>query len=193
MGGDGTRVPHALSFQEFHFTSKFVAITDLPQVRIHIIMIQNANQGSSAAPAPAQQESETDGGAERTRSKVKVSLGDQLREGSRELLTTGKQQLVGRIGVYESAVLDASSRLRDEEHRVLAQQLESAADSVGRARQYLGDHSTEELVDEVGEFCRRHPAACFAGAFLAGLAAARIIKASTPRRENAEGDPEEND
>lgn len=150
----------------------------------------DSNEASSSAHSPRQESDSADPSQSDTEHP---RLGDQLREGGRELLESGKQRLVGNIAVYESAVLDASSRLREEQHPVLARQLESAADSVGRVKHYLGERSNEELLGEAGEFCRRHPAACFAGAFLAGLTAARFFKAGTPRTDDAEGDVAEYD
>ncbi|MGK0189731.1 MAG: hypothetical protein ACI9R3_005548 [Verrucomicrobiales bacterium] len=140
-------------------------------------MTQNTEQDSNEAPSAAQSENAH---GDRSREQ-KPSLRDQLREGGSELLDSGKQRLVGRIGCYESAFLDASSKLSAEDHVVLARQLESAADSVGGVRQYLGERSPEELLEEASDFCKRHPAACFTGAFVAGLAAARFLKASAPK------------
>ena len=122
-----------------------------------------------------------EGAGESPRGPDKPPLAEQLREGGHALLESAKQRLVGTIAVYESAILDATSKLRQQDHPVLAERLKTAADSVGNVKHYLGERSDEQLLDEASEFCRRHPGACFAGAFLAGLAAARFFKARTPQ------------
>jgi len=147
-------------------------------------MKEDANQTTNGAPAS---EPDERGGGEGARShgrSVKPALGDQLREGGSELLASGKQRLAQRIGVYESVVLDVSSKLRTDDHSMLAGQLESAADSVGNVKQYIDERSPEALLEDAGDLCRKHPAICFAGAFLAGLAGARFFKATTPQVES---------
>jgi len=108
------------------------------------------------------------------------SLGGRLRAGGRELLADEKRRLVQRIGGYRSAVLEAGSALRSEDHPVLARQLDTAAASVGDLQQYLGERTPAELLDEAGHLFRKHPALGYTGAFLTGLGIARFLKARPP-------------
>ena len=71
------------------------------------------NTTSDSSPAPGSVPLDSEGADESPRSPGKPPLADQLREGGHEFLESAKQRLVGNIAVYESAILDATSKLRE--------------------------------------------------------------------------------
>lgn len=140
-------------------------------------MTQNNEQGSAEAGEAGEAATSS---REEHRDAAGSSLVKELRQGGREFLAFGKQRLVGKIGGCEAAVLEVSSKLRTEGQEMLARRLGNAAACMGGVRRHVDGRTAGELLEEAGGLCRRHPAACFAGAFLAGLAAARFLKASAP-------------
>lgn len=100
-----------------------------------------------------------------------------------------KVHLAEEIGVFSKAIRKASDKLHEEQHDSIASYVDVAAEQLDRCRQSLESKDINELVDDVQDFARRRPEMVYGGMFIAGLAAMRFLKASTPpRRDHARQD-----
>lgn len=110
-----------------------------------------------------------------------VEARDQAKTQGRELITERKNRLAGEFHRVSDAVRRASEELRREDDSgYLARYADGLADTTDRAANYLSSHDIEDFAAEAQKFTRRHPEIVFGGLFIAGLAVARILKASMP-------------
>jgi len=119
--------------------------------------------------------------AEMTKNRVKRTaqeLVERLRGGSRDKVEESKQAAGGHFSTAGVAVRDAVVRLRSDDQDFVAKPLSQLADSVGQFGLFLQSTSPEELAAKGAETVRRHPVASFGAVFLAGMAVARVIRAS---------------
>src|SRR6185436_13634778 len=83
-------------------------------------------------------------------------------------------------GVSES-IRHTAERFEQEHDPHIAHYTRLAADQIERAAAYVREHDLNQLRRDGEELARRHPAIFFGGMFVAGLAAARFLKASAER------------
>lgn len=115
------------------------------------------------------------------------SAAHEAREFGRTFLRSQKDNLAQRADEYADAARAASERLRSEEGNVLAGPAQRAAEGLERMSHYLRDKEPAEMIDDLESLARRRPEVVFGGLFIAGLAAARFLKASrrTPRQRRS--------
>jgi hypothetical protein len=107
------------------------------------------------------------------------SVSHQAKEASRTFIHNQQGALAERLSEYAEAARAASERLHgDEGNNMLAMPAERAADGLERMSNYLRDKEPADLMDDLERFARRRPEVVFGGLFVAGLAAARFLKAS---------------
>lgn len=83
------------------------------------------------------------------------------------------------LNAVSSAVNQVSQQLsQNDQTAPFAGVMGAAADQIQNVAGYLEHHNVQQIVDEVRDFARREPALFLGGAFLAGLLAARFLKAS---------------
>ena len=102
----------------------------------------------------------------------------QAREAGRTFIHNQQGMLAERLGEYAEAARAASERLQGDEGNRLAKPAERAAEGLERLSSYLRDKEPADLMDDLERFARRRPEVVFGGLFIAGLAAARFLKAS---------------
>lgn len=100
----------------------------------------------------------------------------------RHLLDEQKARVASELHAYSDAARRAASRLENESDTNLSHYLISAAERVDALSTHLHDSRISDLVDEVEEMARRRPEVFYGAMFVAGLAAARFVKASRRRR-----------
>lgn len=105
-------------------------------------------------------------------------LGQQSAEYSRTLAIEQKNRLAERIHELQQAAEAACQRLRSENHQALATRFEAVGNRLGDFSVYLKDSEPRDLVADAERLARRRPELVFGGMFVAGLAAARFLKAS---------------
>ncbi len=109
----------------------------------------------------------------------------QAQEAGRSFISGQKDTLAKKVDGYADAVRAVSERLQGEEGNVLAGPAGQAAEQLGRLSGYLREKEPADFLDDLEVLARRRPEVVFGGLFVAGLAAARFLKASR-RRSSAQ-------
>jgi len=112
--------------------------------------------------------------------KVKQALeqGQQVRERAHSAIDKQQSQLGERIRDV-SGVLRSGSRKLDDDNESVASLLNVASDQVDRLASYVDTASPRSVASDLHNFAHNRPAWVFGGAFLAGLALGRFLKASS--------------
>ena len=135
-------------------------------------MADNATQKASAAASEA---------GERVKEKAKEA-GDKVKEQGRTFLNEQKERVGSEIETYSAAARRAAERLESESDTNLSSYVSSAADQLDRLATRVQERDLGELIDDVEEMARRRPEVFYGGMFVAGLVAARFLKASKEKR-----------
>ena len=136
--------------------------------------MQDAGQAQEKAKEVAGQAQEkVQGAAQQAKGRVR----DQVDERS----TQAGQQ----IGTVAQDVRSVAEELRSKGKDKPAQYAEQAAERVQSAGQWLEQKNGDEILRDVEDFARRKPWAVAAGGLLLGLAASRMLKASSTERYRA--------
>jgi hypothetical protein len=115
-----------------------------------------------------------------TKEDVRSVAQDVQRE-ARTAVEQKREDVARRVGSVAAVLRDAATRL-EQEQTGLDQLAATAADGLDRASRYLREREPREMRRDAETLARRHPELVLGGAFLAGLAVARLLK-STPRPE----------
>jgi len=123
---------------------------------------------------------------------------DKTLERGREFAEQRKSVIAKEVGIFGSAVRSASESLESDGEEAVASYAEMCADELENASDYLNQNSIQDLYHEANRFARSHPQVFLGGMFVAGLVAARFLKASEPEPETRyptppppEGGPQE--
>jgi ElaB/YqjD/DUF883 family membrane-anchored ribosome-binding protein len=90
-----------------------------------------------------------------------------------------------QVNTVAQDVRSVADELRSQGKDKPAQYAEQAAERVHSAGQWLEQKSGDELLRDVEDFARRNPWAVAAGGLVLGLAASRLLKASSTERYRA--------
>jgi vacuolar-type H+-ATPase subunit H len=131
-------------------------------------MADNATQKASEA-------------GERVKEKAKEA-GNKVKEQGRTFLNEQKERVGSEIETYSAAARRAAERLESESDTNLSSYVSSAADQLDRLATRVQERDLGELIDDVEEIARRRPEVFYGGMFVAGLVAARFLKASKEKR-----------
>jgi hypothetical protein len=101
-----------------------------------------------------------------------TNLGIQRADQGRERAAEGLNQLAGTIRRVSSDL--------ETDQPAIANVASAAADQTERIARYLRQTDARQLIDTVEDLARRQPLLFLGGAFLLGVAAARLLKAGTP-------------
>lgn len=107
-------------------------------------------------------------------------LTQQATEQGTQMLNDQKSRAADSLGGIGSALRRAAQTLHEEQDENLARYTESLADGVDSGASYLRDHDFRSLLNDAGDIARRRPELVLGGAFIAGLALVRFLKASSP-------------
>ena len=113
-----------------------------------------------------------------------ASVAEQAKSQTRQLLHERKLQAADEMSTLSIAAADAAMRLREGGDPTLARYVESAGDKIAEVQTYLQTRDLEGVANDVQRFARRRPEIFLGGLAIAGLAAARFLKASTPPQQN---------
>lgn len=105
--------------------------------------------------------------AEKTREETKYRI--------QPYLSTRKNQFVQQLNQAAGALRETGNSMEDGRSSDL---IRMSAEKIEKFGGYLGARDVNELVDDVRGYARARPWTVMGGAFIAGLAAARFIKAS---------------
>lgn len=106
----------------------------------------------------------------------------QAKTAANQFLDSKKQRVTGELSVLQDAISRATDQLRENRHDSVAQYTAAAADKIDALRRGVESRDIDGIIDDVQSFARRQPALVFGGLFVAGLVAARFLKASSAER-----------
>jgi hypothetical protein len=110
---------------------------------------------------------------------------DTAKEKLREQVDGRSTQAGQQVNTVASDVRSVAEELRTQGKDTPARYAEQAADRVERAGQWLERSDGDQLLRDVEGFARRNPWAVAAGGLVLGLAASRLLKASSGERYRA--------
>lgn len=110
--------------------------------------------------------------------------GERARQMGADWLEQGKGRVQRELASYRDATRRAAAKLEGENDTNLASWANQAADLLDRAEEGLKSRDLNRLIDDAGAAARKQPELFYGGMFVAGLALARFLKASS-RREYA--------
>ena len=109
------------------------------------------------------------------------SLMHRVKAGGEELLNVRKLHAAEELATIGGAIRRAADTLHDRgSSETAAGYANGMADYVDDAARYLGRADLSDLVADVQDVVRKQPAVFLGAMFLAGVAAARFIKATEP-------------
>ena len=107
---------------------------------------------------------------------------NQVQQQANSQINRQKETAASELSTVVNAVRRFGESLNNEGQgpiaRMAAQYGDKAADGLDRVARYLHEQDPKRLLNDVQSFGRRQPALFIGGAFLLGLAGARIIKSS---------------
>lgn len=105
-------------------------------------------------------------------------IAEWLRTEGSNFVTTRKLLAADELSKVGGAIRRAADKLTDQNSVGVARYVETAAEGVEQAARYLEERQITELLEDVSQVARQRPALFLGGVFVAGLAAARFIKAA---------------
>jgi hypothetical protein len=105
---------------------------------------------------------------------------DEIRARGEDFVQHQKNRCADSIEHYSAAAKRAAGQLREEHDDVLASYADNLAGTLERAAHYIRRRDLREFVETFEAYTRRHPEVVLGGVFVAGLAAARFLKAAAP-------------
>ena len=116
-----------------------------------------------------------------------AEVADQAKQQVRTLMTTQKRRAAERLGTVSGALREAANKLgSDELGSRVGRYAHRAAEQVDSMSRYVRQAELETFVRDTGQFARRRPEVFIGGAFVAGLIAARFLKASSSNTRQPE-------
>jgi hypothetical protein len=117
-------------------------------------------------------------------------MATQARERGEEYVRENKERAAERIGSVGKSIRQTADRLEEEKDPNIAHYTRLVADKLEGAANYIRQRDLGQLKRDGEDLARQHPAVFFGGMFVAGLAAARFLKASA-ERENTPASSED--
>lgn len=144
----------------------------------------------------ASQEHEQETGAAQATDQAKEAMGEaagQAREAAhgvasqaqdrvREQIDQRSTEAGERVGSTAQDIRSVGEELQKQGKERPAKVARQAAERVDQAGSYLRESDSDRILSDIEDFGRRRPWAVLAGATVAGLAAARFLKASSRER-----------
>jgi hypothetical protein len=139
---------------------------------------------SATTPAASQASSSGQGAASATSTEgaggESHGFVGRIRDRAGEQINTQKGRALDSIGTVAQAVRATTRELRGQQHGVLAEYVERAADQLDRFSDRLEDKDVGELYRDAQAMARRRPMMFIGTAFAIGLVGARFFKSSKP-------------
>jgi hypothetical protein len=110
----------------------------------------------------------------KTEEKLEQAV-QESKMGVRPYLSSRKERLVEQLNNTARVLEDSSSQLNDTRSSGL---IRITAEKIDKLGNYLGSHGVDEIFDDFQDYARSQPLVVLGGAFVAGLAAVRFLKAS---------------
>ena len=124
----------------------------------------------------------TDNGVKDRAQEAQQQVTQTAREGIREQVDTRSTQAGEQVSATAQALRTTGRSLHDEGQDAPAKAAEQLASYAERIGDYLTRTDGEQLLHDAEDFGRRQPLAAIGLGLVAGLAASRLLKASSRRR-----------
>jgi hypothetical protein len=144
-----------------------------------------ASQGQDQTPQTQQvadQARETVGEATEQAKETAHNVASQAQETVRQQVGQRSTEVGERVSGTAADIRSVGEELQKQGKDGPAKLAQQAAERVDRAGAYLRESDADRILSDVEDFGRRRPWAVLAGATIAGLAAARFLKASSRQR-----------
>jgi hypothetical protein len=102
-----------------------------------------------------------------------------------EKIRGAKSDAAQTLTSLANSLHQSGSQLKGEQQAMAGDYLERAADGIEKVASYLQNTDAGEVVDSLERFARRRPELFIGGAFAVGLIAARFLKSSSSRTQQA--------
>jgi hypothetical protein len=109
---------------------------------------------------------------------------ERVAEKAQSTLENARAKVTGQINSLARVMGRATEDLKQDQHEALSRHVQQLAHKADRASQYLRDKNPKEMKDDLERLARDRPAWFLAGAFVAGLIAARFLKSSERHAEH---------
>jgi len=106
-------------------------------------------------------------------------LVEQVKQEGQQFLSGRKSLVANQFTNVGGAIRRAADKLHDTDSGFIADYVERAADKVDDVGRYIEENDLRDVVEDVGVLARQQPLLFGGVMFLAGVAAARFIKAAT--------------
>jgi hypothetical protein len=116
--------------------------------------------------------------------KVQRGVMDRVKQSATAQLSSQKTRATDSLGSVATAVRESGRPLRDNQHPVMAEFVEGAAERLEQWSTRLRERDVNELVRDAQQFARQRPALFIGAAFAAGIATARFLKSSSGNRHS---------
>jgi ElaB/YqjD/DUF883 family membrane-anchored ribosome-binding protein len=106
------------------------------------------------------------------------STTESMKEAAREATDKAKEKADEGIDRAAEGVQGAADKLRDRAERqsgVAADAGTKVADTMERSAEYLREHDTEQILDDLEQYVRKHPVQALAGAVVGGFIIGRLL------------------
>ena len=103
---------------------------------------------------------------------------EQVKHEGQEFLDERKSLIAEQFANIGNAIRRAADKLHDTDSEFIAAYVDRAADKAEDIGKYIEQRDLREVVEDAGVVARRQPVLFCGGMFLAGLAAARFVKAA---------------
>lgn len=123
----------------------------------------------------------------RARAGIEVAeLVEQVKHEGQDFLSDRKGIVAEQFANVSGAIRRAAEKLHDTDSAFLGGYVDRAADTVETMGKYIEERDAHDVIEDVGVIARRQPLLFAGGMFLAGLAAARFVKAAAeePNKQN---------
>lgn len=113
-----------------------------------------------------------------------AAASEQLKRQGSALFHEQRSRIAREIMKAGGAVRFAAGRLHEEQNENVAGYADAIANQIESTARYVEDRDVNQVIQDLENFTRRRPEIVFGGMFVAGLAAARFIRAQRPSDPN---------
>jgi hypothetical protein len=152
--------------------------------------LRDQSQGGLEMPQKTDQRTPPGNGEDLLQQAKETTRGvvDQVEQKASSRVERGKDEVANELGRVAGSVRQLGEQLGTQDQGPIshyaAEYGRKAAEGLDRLSNYLRQTDGRELVREVEKLGRRQPALLLGGAFLLGLAGARLLKSSMPTNES---------
>ena len=151
----------------------------------HMAEAKHAGIAPGAAPGePKEMNEATKSTADdslQTKKERSQRLATDARRQATAYLAGQKDAVANSLGDFSEATRKVAETLRESDDATAARCTEAAAEKAAELSRYLREREPSQMLGDLEDATRRHPAAVYGGLFAAGLAISRFLRSSERR------------